>query len=242
VWLTAATPRIAVNGSVHLAGAFTFSTSTLLPLQTSLTSLTIIENDGIDAIAGTFEGLAEGARLTIGGREYRVSYVGGTGNDMTLDAASAGLMTYHLAEGATGTFFDTDLLIANPTGQGVLADVTFLPENGAPIVQQHFVYAMSRLTLRLDDVEGLESASFSTIVAPRENVPLVVERTMRWDASGYGGHTEKATEGPAATWYFAEGAEGFFRTFLHAATRWALAECRLIRQVRLAIRRRCSGR
>ena len=37
---------------------------------------------------------------------------------------------------------------------------------------------------------------------------------MRWDATGYGAHTEKATSGPATTWYFAEGSEGFFRTFL----------------------------
>jgi hypothetical protein len=37
---------------------------------------------------------------------------------------------------------------------------------------------------------------------------------MRWDRSGYGGHTDKATSGPAETWYFAEGSEGFFRTFL----------------------------
>jgi hypothetical protein len=37
---------------------------------------------------------------------------------------------------------------------------------------------------------------------------------MRWDATGYGAHTEKATAGPATTWYFAEGSQGFFQTFL----------------------------
>ena len=33
---------------------------------------------------------------------------------------------------------------------------------------------------------------------------------MRWDATGYGAHTEKATSGPAPKWYFAEGSQGFF--------------------------------
>jgi autotransporter-associated beta strand protein len=241
VWLTAATPRITVNGSVALAGGFSFSTSAQLPLPapgggggSAAAALTIIDNDGTDPIVGSFANLPEGSRLTIGGGEYRVSYSGGTGNDLTLTpAAEPTLMTYHLAEGATGTFFDTDLLIANPTAQGVLVDVTFLPENGAPpIVQLHFVYAMSRLTLKVDDVEGLDDASFSTIVAPREDVPLIVERTMRWDASGYGGHTEKATEGPATTWYFAEGAEGFSRTFLLLANPDAAANVAHVQYLR----------
>ena len=37
---------------------------------------------------------------------------------------------------------------------------------------------------------------------------------MRWDATGYGAHTEKATSGPELRWYFAEGSQGFFSTFL----------------------------
>ena len=36
---------------------------------------------------------------------------------------------------------------------------------------------------------------------------------MRWDATGYGAHTEKATAGAATQWYFAEGAQGFFSTY-----------------------------
>ena len=68
--------------------------------------------------------------------------------------------------------------------------------------------------MRLDDVPGLESTAVSTRVTSTDGVPIVVERTMRWDASGYGAHTEKATAGAAAEWYFAEGAQGFFSTYL----------------------------
>jgi hypothetical protein len=36
---------------------------------------------------------------------------------------------------------------------------------------------------------------------------------MRWDATGYGMHTEKAASALARDWFFAEGAQGFYDTF-----------------------------
>ena len=44
----------------------------------------IINNDGTDAVVGTFAGLAEGATFTVGDGQFRVSYVGGDGNDVEL--------------------------------------------------------------------------------------------------------------------------------------------------------------
>jgi len=44
----------------------------------------LIDNDGTDAIIGTFQDMPENATVFIEGAEFRVSYVGGTGNDMTL--------------------------------------------------------------------------------------------------------------------------------------------------------------
>jgi hypothetical protein len=48
------------------------------------TSFTLINNDGTDAVVGTFKGLPEGATLTSGGMTFQISYVGGTGNDVVL--------------------------------------------------------------------------------------------------------------------------------------------------------------
>lgn len=48
---------------------------------------TIIDNRGGQPIFGTFDGLAEGAVLTAGGQDFRISYVGGDGNDVTLTRA-----------------------------------------------------------------------------------------------------------------------------------------------------------
>ena len=46
--------------------------------------LTIIKNDGSDAVVGMFAGLPEGATVTSGGDTFSISYVGGSGNDVVL--------------------------------------------------------------------------------------------------------------------------------------------------------------
>jgi YVTN family beta-propeller protein/autotransporter-associated beta strand protein len=130
---------------------------------------------------------------------------------------------YYLAEGATGAFFDTDILLANPNDAPAPVVITFLTADGQSIVQTRTLPATSRTTIHAEDVDGLDAAMFSTIVTSTDALPLVVERTMRWDASGYGAHTEKATAGAAPTWYFAEGSTGFFSTFLLLANPHASA-------------------
>lgn len=61
---------------------------TLLSQPSSGTVFTILKNDGANAVAGTFHGLAEGTTLTVGGIDFRISYVGGDGNDITLTVLS----------------------------------------------------------------------------------------------------------------------------------------------------------
>jgi hypothetical protein len=159
-----------------------------------------------------FGNFSEGSVLQVDEATYRISYMGGTGNDVTLTKHEA---TYFLSEGATGAFFDTDILIANPHPETADVTVEFYREDGELEGYLYHIPAESRITIRVDELEGMESATFSTIV--RSNNPalnLIVERTMRWDATGYGAHGEKATNGPALKWYFAEGSEGFFRTYL----------------------------
>ena len=45
-----------------------------------------------------------------------------------------------------------------------------------------------------------------------DKLPLIVERSMFWDASYYGGHTANAVAKPERKWIFAEGFQGFFDT------------------------------
>ncbi len=119
--------------------------------------------------------------------------------------------TYSLAEGATGTFFDLDVTLGNPTAVNAPVRVDLLPEGAAPITHPNVVTAGTPLQLQLDSL--IPGAALSTVVRSTDAVPLAVERTMSWDASGYGGHGGGAAS-PATRWLFAEGSQGFFNTFI----------------------------
>ncbi len=74
--------QLDVTGTVDL-GSATLSVS-LGFAPTSGDTFNIINNDGSEAITGTFNGLAEGATFTIGADAFQISYLGGTGNDVVL--------------------------------------------------------------------------------------------------------------------------------------------------------------
>lgn len=48
----------------------------------------IINNQGAKPVVGTFTGLAEGAQFTVSGYVLKISYIGGTGNDVVLTVVS----------------------------------------------------------------------------------------------------------------------------------------------------------
>jgi hypothetical protein len=124
----------------------------------------------------------------------------------------------YLAEGATGPFFDLDIAIANPTANDAPVKLSFLKEDGSVATwvtpSNAPLKAFSRLTVNADQVPGLAATGASTVVESTTGVPLVVERTMFWDANRYGGHGGTAVSQPATRWYFAEGSQGFFDTWL----------------------------
>ncbi len=49
-----------------------------------VSALTIIDNQGANAVQGTFSGLPEGATFDASGRRYAITYAGGDGNDVVL--------------------------------------------------------------------------------------------------------------------------------------------------------------
>ncbi len=127
---------------------------------------------------------------------------------------SASTVEYTLAEGATGDFFDLDVLLANPNTAPAPVTITFLKGDGTTVTQTRTLAPTSRTTIHVDDIPGLESAEVSTDVVSTNGLPIVVERTMWWDSTHYGSHTEKAAASLERKWYFAEGSQGFFHTFL----------------------------
>jgi autotransporter-associated beta strand protein len=196
--------QVRVNGTVTLAGTLNATVGTgFTPTPGSL--FVIIDNDGTDAVSGTFAGLAEGAAVTVGPVTFTISYAGGSGNDVVLSFASVVYRTY-LAEGATNAFFDVRIALVNPSATDT-ANVTmrFLTSVPSTITHTLSIPPLGRRTVNPEtDVAGLADANFSTVV--ESNVGVVVDRTMSWDAGGYGSHAETSSGAPATIWYFAEGA------------------------------------
>jgi hypothetical protein len=119
------------------------------------------------------------------------------------------------AEGATGAF-SLYYLIENPEATEAQIQFTHLLEGGAPpIVRNEVVAPFSRRTFFINEVPGAEQAALSTDI--QSSVPIVAERAMylntttrQWEGgSASAGSTTFGTE-----WSLAEGATGFFFTYL----------------------------
>jgi autotransporter-associated beta strand protein len=223
----AAYDQLQVAGDVNVSGAtLELSAPNDAPFNNPFV---IVKRDGA-GMTGTFGGLPEGATVfPANGRALRITYAGGDGNDIVLTPVAP---SYYLSEGATGAFFDLDILIANPSATVEEATLTFLLPDGTTKVETRNVPGRSRLTINVDAIAGLESTAVSTVVTSTSGLPLVVERTMRWDASGYGAHTEKAVNNTSKDWYFAEGAQGFFSTYLLLANPQATPNVATVRYLR----------
>jgi hypothetical protein len=79
-----------VNGAVDLTGSLFGISGSYAPVPGDV--FTIVDNDGTDAIVGAFTSFPEGSTFTFNGATLRISYVGGTGNDVTLTALSGGAL------------------------------------------------------------------------------------------------------------------------------------------------------
>ncbi len=78
--------RAGNSGTVTLGGSLSVIA---VPGLTTNTTFTIIDNDGTDAVSGTFAGLPNNATFFQSGYTWRISYVGVTGNDVTLTILAA---------------------------------------------------------------------------------------------------------------------------------------------------------
>ena len=81
--------QVKVTGTVSLGGA-TLDASLIGGFVPGFgNAFTIIDNDGSDAVTGTFAGLAEGAVVDVGGTGMLITYKGGDGNDVVLTGRRA---------------------------------------------------------------------------------------------------------------------------------------------------------
>jgi hypothetical protein len=134
-------------------------------------------------------------------------------NELAQGSHPRGFVITYLAEGATGVFFRTRLAIANPSSSPALVLTRFQTATGTTIPLYTQVAPHARATIDVQDVPGLASADFATLI--EADVQVVADRTMTWDASEFGSHAERGILTRTATqWYLAEGAtHGGFSLF-----------------------------
>jgi len=130
-------------------------------------------------------------------------------------ALSAPSTTWYLAEGNAG-FFDTYVLLANPSTTPTVATVDFLLDGGGVVRRQYALAGNARYTIWTNQIPELVTRSFATTVtAP---VPILVERAMYFNGphgAFEGGHASAAVPTGARSWFLAEGSTGaFFETFV----------------------------
>ncbi|HET7437417.1 MAG TPA: Ig-like domain-containing protein [Thermoanaerobaculia bacterium] len=141
--------RLNVTGTVSLGGAQLIVTpGATFPAGTQFI---VIDNDGVDAVTGTFGGLGNGATFAAGGQNFTVSYTGGTGNDVVLTAAGTTTTTTLLSSANPSTF-----------GQNVTFTATVSPNGGVPTPTGTVSFFNGATLMGSSAVNGAGVATFST--------------------------------------------------------------------------------
>ncbi|MPY90072.1 MAG: hypothetical protein GEU99_19385 [Luteitalea sp.] len=152
----------------------------------------------------------------------RAMYFGG---DRFWDGGHASLGTsaperrWFFAEGATGSFFNTFLLVGNPSASAANIHVTYLLPSGQQIGKDHQVAARGRLTLNLElEDPALADTAVSAIV--ESDQPIIAERAMYWGSDWREGHDSLGVSASGLRWGLADGRVGTdvdYETFILVA-------------------------
>jgi hypothetical protein len=94
----------------------------------------------------------------------------------------------------------TYILLANSEASASDVTITFLRETGVPIVRTYTVPPNSRFNVDVAaDAPELSESSFGADIRVTNNVPIIVERSLYWNANGIfwaGGSNAPATRFP----------------------------------------------
>jgi len=132
---------------------------------------------------------------------------GGDGGGHNSIGARSPSRRWYFAEGKTGPDYDTYLLIMNPRSAPTVVTATFMPGGGRMVEKKIRVAALSRQSLKVDDLPGLVSASTPAVVT--SPAPVVVERSTYVNHGGViGGDASIGSTVLSKAWYFAEGFTG----------------------------------
>jgi hypothetical protein len=173
-------------------------------------------NTALVAVADVaFAGTGANRTVTVTPQRYRIGVAvitlvvsdGQLSASTTFSVTVAPLWEYYLTEGSTSGGFVTDIRVTNPHAVTAPIRIIFVRDDGTRIERLVDVPAVSRHSIRINDFPEVANTGVSAFIRSMNGLPLLVERTMSWGESGYGGHSETALESTSTRWYFAEGAQ-----------------------------------
>jgi hypothetical protein len=140
------------------------------------------------------EGLAE-----------RAMYFGSApGQPWTGGHVSSGLWPHpdwYFAEGATGSYFDTFLLLLNPGAEPVHATITYVTDRGRQVVREKVVPPYSRLTVNVEMEGAPELADAAVSAHVHGDRLLIAERSQYWPGQPTGWREAHNSAGSIDTHY-----------------------------------------
>ncbi|WP_239493462.1 hypothetical protein [Luteitalea sp. TBR-22] len=193
-----------------------------------------VNQEGAPLNAAEFATTVDGSQPIVA---ERAMYRDAPGEPFAAGSVASGVIapatTWFFAEGATGPFFDTYLLLSNPATTPVTVSVEYDPAidpadtSGAatPIARSYTLAPQSRRTIWVaQEAPALASTQVSARLTA--TAPIVAERTMWWPgptaASWRENHTEIGATASGLAWGVADipvdAAAGGWDTFLLVAT------------------------
>jgi hypothetical protein len=144
---------------------------------------------------------------------------------------SAAAQNWFYAEGATGAFFDTFILLSNPQPIAANVRIEYVLSDGTVIPVTKVVPGMRRLTVPIDleSDPRLQNASMSTRIL--SDIPIVTERSVYWNTKidvfpWSEGHNSFGLAETAVRWALAEGRVGganSHHTYILLSNPWTTA-------------------
>ena len=110
--------QLKVNGTLNLGGTLLDTFGSSIAGVAPGMQIVLIDNDGSEAVTGTFAGLAEGATILVNGERFDISYTGGDGNDVVLTARAVSPMDVYVDDDLAGTADGTVIADADPDAPG----------------------------------------------------------------------------------------------------------------------------
>ncbi|HEY3322715.1 MAG TPA: putative Ig domain-containing protein [Planctomycetota bacterium] len=147
--------QLSVTGTVNLGNGALNVVLGYVPAPGD--SFTLINNDGNDAVVGTFNGIPEGGFPVIGGHIFQLTYAGGTNNNDVVLTRIQGAITVTLSSSLNPSKYGDAVTFSSHVSTVVV---------GGPAITGTVTFSSDGVALSTVNVDVAGDASFSTSTLP----------------------------------------------------------------------------